>query len=149
LKTPESRRKGKIHAVSVTDNPGGNPAISTEMLCTEIKKLGIEPLVHLAFRDKNRNQCESLLYGLAAQGVRNLLMLTGDYPSTSGFRGRPKPVFDLDSVQGLQLVEMMNRGMEHEAMGKKTTLAATDFFAGAAGSPSNNSEPELMGNITK
>ena len=141
--------KGKIHAVSVTDNPGGNPAISTEMLCTEIKKLGIEPLVHLAFRDKNRNQCESLLYGLAAQGVRNLLMLTGDYPSTSGFRGRPKPVFDLDSVQGLQLVEMMNRGMEHEAMGKKTTLAATDFFAGAAVSPFKQSEPELMGQYYK
>ena len=99
-------RKGKIHAISVTDNPGGNPAISTEILCTEIKKLGIEPLVHLAFRDKNRNQCESLLYGLAALGVRNLLMLTGDYPSTSGFRGRPKPVFDLDSVHGLQLAEM-------------------------------------------
>lgn len=141
--------KGKIHAISVTDNPGGNPAISTEMLCTEIKKLGIEPLVHLAFRDKNRNQCESLLYGVAALGVRNLLMLTGDYPSTSGFKGRPKPVFDLDSVHGLQLAEMMNRGMEHEAMGKKTTLAGTDFFAGAAVSPFKQSEPELMGQYYK
>ncbi len=141
--------KGKIHAISVTDNPGGNPAISTEMLCTEIKKLGIEPLVHLAFRDKNRNQCESLLYGVAALGVRNLLMLTGDYPSTSGFKGRPKPVFDLDSVHGLQLAEMMNRGMEHEAMGKKTTLAGTDFFVGAAVSPFKQSEPELMGQYYK
>ncbi|RPI49154.1 MAG: hypothetical protein EHM49_10375, partial [Deltaproteobacteria bacterium] len=56
--------RGKVHAISVTDNPGGNPAISTEILCTEIKKLGIEPLVHVAFRDKNRNQCESLLYGV-------------------------------------------------------------------------------------
>ena len=88
-------RMGKIHAMSVTDNPGGNPAISTEMLCTEIKKLGIEPLVHIAFRDKNRNECESLLYGLAALDVRNTLMLTGDYPATSGFNSQPKPVFDL------------------------------------------------------
>ena len=142
-------RRGKIHAISVTDNPGGNPAISTEMLCTEVKKLGIEPLVHLAFRDKNRNECESLLYGVAALGVRNLLMLTGDYPSTSGFRGRPKPVFDLDSVHGLQLVEMMNQGMEHEAMGRKTTLASTDFFAGAAVSPFKQSEPEVMGQYYK
>ncbi len=142
-------RRGKIHAVSVTDNPGGNPAISTEMLCTEVKKLGIEPLVHLAFRDKNRNQCESLLYGLAALGVRNLLMLTGDYPSSGSFRGRSKPVFDLDSVQGLQLVEMMNGGMEHEAMGRKTTLAPTDFFTGAAVSPFKQSEPELMGQYYK
>ena len=142
-------RKGRIHAISVTDNPGGNPAISTEMLCTEVKKLGIEPLVHLAFRDKNRNECESLLYGVAALGVRNLLLLTGDFPSSSGFRGRPKPVFDLDSVHGLQLVEMLNRGMEQEAMGRRTTLAPTDFFAGAAVSPFKESEPELMGQYYK
>jgi len=141
--------RGKIHAISVTDNPGGNPAISTEILCTEIKKLGIEPLVHLAFRDKNRNQCESLLYGLAALGVRNLLMLTGDYPVSSGFNTRPKPVFDLDSVQGLQLVEMMNQGMAQETGGKKMTLAPTDFFAGAAVSPFKAVESELMGQYFK
>lgn len=142
-------QREKIHAVSVTDNPGGNPAISTEILCTEIKKLGIEPLVHLAFRDKNRNQCESLLYGLAALGVRNLLLLTGDYPSTGGFKGRSKPVFDLDSVHGLQLVEMMNSGMEHENFGKTITLAPTDFFAGAAASPFKQAESELMGQYYK
>ncbi len=141
--------RGRIHAVSVTDNPGGNPAISTEMVCTEVRKLGIEPLVHLAFRDKNRNQCESLLYGLAALGVRNLLMLSGDYPSSGGFRGRSKPVFDLDSVHGLQLVEMMNSGMEHEAMGRKVTLAPTDFFAGVAVSPFKQSEAEVMGQYYK
>lgn len=142
-------RRGKVHAMSVTDNPGGNPAISTEMLCTEVKKLGIEPLVHLAFRDKNRNQCESLLYGLAALGVRNVLALTGDFPQTSSFNTRPKPVFDLDSVQGLQLIEKMNRGMEHEAMGKKTVLAPTDLFAGVAVSPFKAVEAELIGQYFK
>jgi len=142
-------RGSLVHAVSVTDNPGGNPAISTEMLCIELKKLGIEPLVHIAFRDKNRNQCESLLYGVAAQGVRNLLMLTGDYPSSGGFKGRAKPSFDLDSVNGLQLVEMMNNGMEQEAMGRKVTLAPTDFFAGASVSPFKQTEPELMGQYYK
>lgn len=138
-----------VHAVSVTDNPGGNPAISTEILCTELKKLGIEPLVHIAFRDKNRNQCESLLYGVAALGVRNLLMLTGDYPSSGGFKGRAKPTFDMDSVHGLQLVEMMNKGMEHELMGRKLALAPTDFFAGASVSPFKQTEAELMGQYYK
>lgn len=140
---------GKIHAISVTDNPGGNPAISTEILCTEIKKLGIEPLVHLAFRDKNRNVCESMLYGLAALGVRNLLLLTGDYPSSSGFKGRAKPVFDMDSVHGLQLVQMVNAGMEHEQMGRTKTLAPTDFFPGASISPFKQTESELMGQYYK
>lgn len=142
-------RRGRVHAVSVTDNPGGNPAISTEIVCTEVRKLGIEPLVHLAFRDKNRNVCESLLYGLAALGVRNLLLLTGDYPSSGGFRGQAKPVFDMDSVHGLELVEMMNQGIEQVALGKKSTLAPTDFFAGASVSPFKQQEAELMGQYYK
>jgi len=142
-------RGGRVHAVSVTDNPGGNPAISTEIVCTEIRKLGIEPLVHLAFRDKNRNVCESLLYGLAALGVRNLLLLTGDYPSSGGFQGQAKPVFDMDSVHGLQLVEMMNQGIEQVALGKKSTLAPTDFFAGASVSPFKQQEAELLGQYYK
>ncbi|MDD5190755.1 MAG: methylenetetrahydrofolate reductase C-terminal domain-containing protein [Dehalococcoidales bacterium] len=144
-----SKGKGKIHGVSVTDNPGGNPAISTEMLCAEIKKLGIEPLAHIALRDKNRNEVESLLSGLAANGVRNLLMLTGDFPETSAFNSKPKPVFDLDSVQALQLVEKMNQGIEYENMGKKAALKPTDFFAGAAISPFKAVESELMGQYFK
>ena len=144
-----SKGKGKIHGMSVTDNPGGNPAISTEMLCLEIKKLGIQPLVHIALRDKNRNEVESLLSGLAANGINNLLMLTGDYPAASAFDSKPKPVFDLDSVQALQLVEKMNRGLENENMGKKSTLKPTDFFAGAAISPFKAVESELIGQYTK
>lgn len=140
---------GRIHAISVTDNPGGNPAISTEMLCAEIKKMGSEPLVHLACRDKNRSQIESMLYGLAASGVRNILALTGDYPSPEGFEGKPKPVFDLDSVNVVRLAEAMNRGLEHFAMGKKVTLAPTDLFVGVCVSPFKKLESELSAQYYK
>lgn len=143
----KAAKRGGIHAVSVTDNPGGNPALSTEMLCTEIKKLGIEPLVHLAFRDKNRNECESLLYGLAALEVRNLLLLTGDYPSDGGFKGRAKPVFDLDSVQGLEMVESMNKGLEHRVMWRERTVSPLNFFGGAPASPSKKQEAELRAQL--
>lgn len=153
LQVIENARKaqvgGKVNAVSIGDNPGGNPAISAFLLCTEIKKLGIEPLVHFALRDKNRNDCESLLYGLSVLDVKNLLILTGDYPSNAGFQGKSKPVFDLDSVHGLQLVEAMNRGLEYESSGKKITLSPADFFAGAAVSPFKQSEPEIMGQYSK
>lgn len=142
-------RGGKIHAISVTDNPGGNPALSTEMLCAELKRLGMEPLVHLACRDKNRNEIESILYGLAAEGVQNLLVLTGDYPSSLAFNGRPKPVFDLDPVHVLQLVETMNQGLETEVMGKKRVLAPTNFFAGVSVSPFKKLEAEVMGQYFK
>ena len=140
---------GRIHAISVTDNPGGNPAISTEMLCAEIKKVGTEPLVHLACRDKNRSQIESMLYGLAASGVRNILALTGDYPSPEGFEGKPKPVFDVDSVNVVRLAEAMNRGLEHSAAGKKVTLAPTDLFVGVCVSPFKELESELSAQYYK
>ncbi|MDO8491613.1 MAG: methylenetetrahydrofolate reductase C-terminal domain-containing protein [Dehalococcoidia bacterium] len=139
----------RVSAISVTDNPGGNPAIATEILCCEISKLGVEPLVHLAFRDKGRNQCESLLYQLAAMEIHNLLVLTGDYPGNTGFEGTSRPVFDLDSVTGLRLISEMNRGMEHEIMRKKTKLAPTDFFAGVAFSPFKQEEAEVMGQYYK
>ena len=141
--------KGKIHAISLTDNPSGTPAISPEMLSAEIKKAGVEPLVHFALRDKNRNECESLLHGLSSLNVKNILVLTGDYPAPTGFKGKGKPVFDLDSVQGLQLVESLNAGLEYDALGKKAILSPTDFFAGAAISPFKQTEPELMGQYYK
>ncbi len=139
----------RIQAISVTDNPSGNPAISSEMLCAEIKRAGVEPLVHLACRDKNRSEIESLLSGLAASGVRNILALTGDYPTPEGFEGRPKPVFDVDSVNVVRLAETMNKGLEHVAMGKKVTLAPTDLFVGVCVSPFKQREPELMAQYYK
>ena len=77
------------------------------------------------------------------------LILTGDYPSHIGFRGTSRPVFDLDAVNGLKLVAEMNAGMEHEIMRKKTRLAPTDFFAGAAFSPFKQEEAEVMGQFYK
>ncbi len=140
---------GMVHAISVTDNPGGNPALSTEMLCAQIKKTNMEPLVHLASRDKNRNEIESMLYGLAAEGVRNILVLTGDYPSKDAFEGMPKPVFDIDPVNVLRLVKIMNRGLEHQVMGKSITLAPTEFFAGVCVSPFKKLEAEVMTQYAK
>lgn len=145
----KAARGGKICSITVTDNPGGNPAIATEMLCHEIRKLGIEPIVHVAFRDRSRNQVESLLYQLAALDVNNLLILTGDYPSNIGFQGKSRPVFDLDAVNGIRLVREMNEGMEHEIMRRKAVLTPTDFYAGVAFSPFKQEEAEVMGQYYK
>ena len=140
---------GNVCAITVVDNPGGNPAIATEILCTEIRKIGLEPLVHLAFRDRNRNQIESLLFQLAALDINNLLVLTGDYPSKSGLSGVPKPVFDMDGVTGLKLIKAMNSGLEREILRRKTRLAPTEFFIGSAFSPFKQQEAEVMGQYYK
>ncbi len=145
----QAAASGKVCAVSITDNPGGNPAIATDILCAEIRKSGVEPLVHIAMRDRSRNQAESLLFQLAALAVHNVLVLTGDYPSNLGFMGKSKPVFDLDSVNGLRLVEEMNRGMVREIMRKPVRLAPASFYAGVAFSPFKQMEAEVMGQYFK
>ncbi|MBI5441506.1 MAG: methylenetetrahydrofolate reductase C-terminal domain-containing protein [Deltaproteobacteria bacterium] len=139
----QAAKGGKVQALTITDNPGGNPAISAEMLGAEVNKLGIEPLVHFTCKDKNRNQLEGLLYGMERANVRNLLIMTGDY-TYSGFQGRSKPVFDVDPTMLLALVTALNNGMEVPTLKGTTKLAQTHFFAGAAASPFKALESEQM-----
>lgn len=139
----KAAKGGKIHALTLTDNPGGNPAISAEVLAAEIVKMGIEPLVHFTCKDKNSNQIESLLYGLDRVGVRNLLVMTGDYVN-SGFFGKPRPVFDLDPMHVLMILSEMNKGLEYEGPRGITKLKPSNFFAGAVCSPFKKTEAELM-----
>ncbi|MCG0276901.1 MAG: methylenetetrahydrofolate reductase, partial [Thermosediminibacteraceae bacterium] len=131
----QAAKSGKIHALTLTDSPGGNPAILADYLATEMLQKGIEPLVHFTCKDRNRNQIESQLYALDRAGVRNLLIMTGDY-TVSGYAGRPKPVFDLDPIHVLDLITQMNRGLEYPGMkGKTIKHQPSDFFAGAVVSP--------------
>ncbi|KLU62067.1 bifunctional homocysteine S-methyltransferase/5,10-methylenetetrahydrofolate reductase [Peptococcaceae bacterium CEB3] len=139
----QAAKGGKVDALTITDNPGGNPAISADYLGMEILKQGIEPLVHFTCKDKNRNQMESQLYALDRAGVRNLLVMTGDY-TVSGFQGRPKPVFDLDPTHALELITDMNKGLEIPGPKGPSYHQASDFFAGAAVSPFKATEAELM-----
>lgn len=122
----------EVHAVSLTDNPGGNPAIMPDALVPEIQECGLDALVHFSCRDFNRNAMESRLMALARKGIHNLLIITGDYPS-SGFEGNAAGVFDLDAVQAIKYVKKMNDGLEipGRKMGTVDKLPPTDFFVGA------------------
>jgi methylenetetrahydrofolate reductase (NADPH) len=144
----KAAKGGKVHALTITDNPGGNPAISAEMLGAEINRLGIEPLVHFTCKDKNRNQMEGLLYGMERAAVRSLLVMTGDY-TYSGYEGRAKPVFDIDPTMLLGMITALNKGLEVPTMKGTATLAATHFYAGAAASPFKAVESEQMGQYYK
>ncbi|MFV0436016.1 MAG: methylenetetrahydrofolate reductase C-terminal domain-containing protein [Desulfopila sp.] len=88
---------GRVTAVSITDNPGGNPALSPDGIGREILDFGLDVIVHFTCRDMNRMGMESRALQLARMGMKNILALTGDY-SGSGFGGRGTPVFDFDSV---------------------------------------------------
>ena len=139
----QAARDGIIHALTITDNPGGRPAMSATYLGLEVSKLGMEPLVHFTCKDKNRNQIESELYAMDRAGIRNLLVMTGDYP-TSGFQGRPKSVFDLDPVHVLNLIGEMNKGLEIIEPKGVINHQPGDFYAGAVVSPFKATEAELL-----
>ncbi len=130
-----------LSALSVTDNAGGHPALNPVSLSREIMNLGIEPVIHFSCKDKNRNTMESQLFELDRTGLRNLLVLTGDYPS-HGFSGVAKPVFDLDSVQALKFIKELGRGLKYAH--RDLCLDPLPFFAGCVVSPFKRQEAEQV-----
>ncbi len=97
--------------VSITDNAGGNPQLAPQALGKPILQAGTEVVIHLTCKDQNRNGLESAAWQLASEGFHNVLALTGDYP-IGGNEGMAKPVFDLDSVGLICLLDKMNRGFD-------------------------------------
>jgi methylenetetrahydrofolate reductase (NADPH) len=141
----EARKDGRIKALSITDNPGGHPALAPTSLGLDIKSLGIEPLIHFSLKDKNRNMAESQLFECHRHGLLNLLVLGGDYPRY-GFHGQAMPVFDLDSPQLLTLIERLRQtlALEKMAPGGVMPLPAMDFLAGCVVSPFKTTEAEQI-----
>ena len=140
----ESKKIGAIHALSLTDNAGGNPALSADVLGVAIQEMGVELIVHFSCKDMNRNMIESRAYALQRLGITDLLVISGDYP-LSGYLGLPKPVFDVDSVNALKYLTEMNIGLEIESFRKTVTLSPTDFFLGGVVSPFKWTEgPSIM-----
>jgi methylenetetrahydrofolate reductase (NADPH) len=151
LKIAEGAAQSKlVHAVSITDNPGGHPALSPDVIGLEISRLGIDPIIHFTCKDKNRNQIESILFSLDRIGISNLLVMTGDFP-LYGFEGKSKPVFDLDSIQLIHLINQMNQGLEIDgkAPGGGVRLPPTHFFKGCTISPFKKDESEVMAQYYK
>lgn len=133
--------KDKVDALNVTDNQSSVMRISSLAVCRLILDHGGEPILQLTCRDRNRLALQSELLSAAVLGVRNVLCLTGDYVSV-GDHPQAKPVFDLDSVQLLQVVGMLNQGKD---MVGNELYGATDLFAGAVVTPEADPlEPQMI-----
>ena len=90
--------KGLADAVNVTDGAGARAHLSAVTAAGLLQAAGIEPILQLTCRDRNRIALQSELLAAAALGVRNLLALRGDDPS-AGDQPDSKAVFDLDARQ--------------------------------------------------
>ena len=134
---------GRVHAMSITDNPGGNPALLADALGKEFLDQGIVPLVHFTCKDRSRNQVIAQLYGLERQGIENVLFMTGDYQAT-GWTGRARPVFDLDSVHVQMLASEMNAGLVVPGRKGDIVEKPTHFYNGGVVNPFKYLEGETI-----
>ncbi|HIK55389.1 MAG TPA: methylenetetrahydrofolate reductase [Synechococcales cyanobacterium M55_K2018_004] len=124
--------KDWVHAVNVTDGSRAVLRMSSLAASAILLQNGIEPIYQLACRDRNAIALQADLMGAHALGIRNVLALTGD-PVKAGDHPNARPVFDLESVRLLQLIEKLNKGLDFNE--NPLTDSPTDLFAGAAVDP--------------
>jgi len=124
--------RGLADAVNITDGAGARPHLGAVTAAAMLVEAGIEPVLQLTCRDRNRIALQSDLLSAAASGVRNLLMLRGDDPS-AGDQPNAKPVFDLDPRSLLETARRLRDAGELPT-GKKVT-GRVDFFLGSADNP--------------
>jgi methylenetetrahydrofolate reductase (NADPH) len=124
--------KGVADAVNVTDGAGARAHMAATAAAALLVQAGIEPILQLACRDRNRIALQSDLMGAAALGIRNLLLLRGDEPK-AGDQPDAKPVFDLDTRALAETVRMIrDEGrLPHGA----AVAGRPAFFIGAADMP--------------
>jgi methylenetetrahydrofolate reductase (NADPH) len=124
--------RGHADAVNVTDGAGARAHLDTLTAAALLVRGGLEPVLQLTCRDRNRIALQSLLLGAAAQGISNLLALRGDDPS-AGDQPDAKAVFDLDASALLRTAAVMrDRGELPPARAVKGRI---EFFLGAADMP--------------
>ena len=124
--------RGKVDAVNVTDNQTAIVRMSSLAACSLLKNAGLDTVLQMVVRDRNRIALQSDILGAAALGICNVLCLSGDHQS---FGNQPQAigVFDLDSIQFVQVVKQMRE--DGAVLGGETLDKAPGMFIGAAANP--------------
>jgi methylenetetrahydrofolate reductase (NADPH) len=125
--------RGNVDAINVTDNQTSIVRMSSIATCSILIQMGLEPVMQMVTRDRNRIAIQSDVFGATALGIKNMLCLSGDH-QTFGNQTGAANVFDIDSIQLLQCVKTMRDdgmllGNEEEIEGK------VNLFIGAAANP--------------
>jgi len=134
--------RGRVDAINVTDLQSSVMRLGSLAVCALLRREGFEPIFQITCRDRNRLALQSDILSAAALGIENILVLTGDHP-TLGDHPEAKPVFDLDSVQLLQVVHNLQKGFDM----KQNKLVGTPprFCVGAVVNPGADPlEPQIL-----
>lgn len=133
--------KGKVDAINVTDLQSSVLRLGSLAVCHLLKDRGIEPIFQITCRDRNRLALQSDLLSAAVLGIENVLALTGDYP-TLGDHPEAKPVFDLGSIELLDVIKSLQEGKDMKGNPLK---GAPKFCTGAVVNPGADPlEPEAL-----
>ena len=134
--------RGRIDGINVTDLQSSVMRLGSLSVSSLLKQKGFEPIFQMTCRDRNRLALQSDLLSAAALGIENVLILTGDH-TTMGDHPEAKPVFDLDSVQLLQVAKKIESGIDMK--GNKLEGAFPKFCLGAVVNPGADPlEPQIL-----
>jgi methylenetetrahydrofolate reductase (NADPH) len=132
---------GRVDAINVTDLQSAVMRLGSLAACSLLKQQGVEPILQVTCRDRNRLSLQSELLSAYALGIENVLVLTGDH-TLCGDHPQAKPVFDLDSVQLLSAAKGLCSGRD---MSGAVLDGAPDLCLGAVVNPcADPLEPELI-----
>ena len=132
---------GLADAVNVTDSPNCKTKLSSILVAAEIKKKGLDVILQLTGRDRNRIAIESEIIGAASIDINKVLCLTGDQPSEDG----PKAVNEFNGASLIELINTLNSGKISDG----TEIASPkEIYAGAADDLyTHQSKPEAIGSL--
>lgn len=114
-------------AINATDNPAAHAHASNTAVAIALKGQGIEPIMQIVCRDKNRLAIQADMMGASLHGIVNLSLMTGD-DVTAGDEPETRRVFDLDSSQAISIAHSLNGG---KYLSGRTVKPPTDFYIGA------------------
>ena len=124
--------KDHVDAINITDNQTSVTRICSLAACIHLKNEGLEPVLQMVTRDRNRIALQSDILGAASFGINNVLCLSGDHQSFGDHR-QAGNVFDLDSMQLLQTVRHMRE--EGKFLSGDEIKVPPNLFVGAAANP--------------
>jgi methylenetetrahydrofolate reductase (NADPH) len=123
---------GVSDAINITDNQTAIVRLSSVATCALLCQKGLEPVMQMTCRDRNRLAIQADLFGAVALGVRNLLCLTGDH-QCFGNHPQAKNVYDMDSIQLIRMVARMRD--EGVTEGGEPVDGPMPLFIGGAANP--------------
>ncbi|MCU0580317.1 MAG: methylenetetrahydrofolate reductase [Desulfobacterota bacterium] len=124
--------KNHVDAINVTDNQTSMTRLCSLAACIRLKLMGLEPVLQMVTRDRNRIALQSDILGAASFDIQNILCLSGDHQSF-GDCARGQNVYDIDSLQLLQTVRHMRD--EGKFLGGDPIIRPPRLFVGAAENP--------------